>query len=96
MRKRWAGSKAVSLEPGDNHRSKPWSSEEERSIEHAFLRLGDVLAEIANELEKRNADISEHTARNKNAVATSQQTLDDGENGDGKCKNGTVHHISHQ
>lgn len=95
MRKRWAGSKAVSIEP-DDHRSKPRPSEEERCIERAFLRLGDVLAEIANELEKRSGDISEHTARIKNTVATSQQTLDDGENGDGKCKNGTVHHISHQ
>lgn len=96
MRKRWAGSKAVSLEPADDHRSKPWSSEEQRCIERAFLRLGDVLAEIANELEKRNADISEHTAGIKNTVATSQQTLDDGENENGKCKNRTVHHISHQ
>jgi len=54
VRKRWVGSKAVSLEPGDDQRSKPRPSEEERRIERTFLRLGDVLAEIANDLEQED------------------------------------------
>jgi len=54
------------------------------SIERAFLRLGDILAEIADNLEKKT-DISENTARSKDTISTSQQTLDDGENKDGEC-----------
>ena len=57
MRKRRGGSKAVSLEPGDDHRSKPRSSEEERCIEHAFLQLGDVLAEIASDLHREEGGL---------------------------------------
>ena len=54
------------------------------SIERAFLRLGDIIAEIADSLEKKT-DISENKVRSKDTISTSQQTLDDGENKDGKC-----------
>ena len=54
------------------------------SIERAFLHLGDILAEIADNLEKKT-DISENTARSNDTIRIDKQTLGDGKSTDGKC-----------
>ncbi len=45
-------SKALSVKPDDNHGAKRPPGEEERRIERAFHRLGDILAEIATDLDR--------------------------------------------
>jgi len=68
---------------GNNHRANPWSNEDDRAVEQAFLRLGDVLAEIASDSEQAKAKITEDTSANKSNIAQSPQSLDDAE-----CKDG--------
>ncbi len=60
----------------NNHRAKLWPNEDERITEQAFLRLGAILAEMADDLEEREANIGEDTARNKDTISTSQKNLD--------------------
>ena len=49
---------------GNNHGATSCPDEDDRAVEQAFLRLGNVLAEIANGVVKRKADISEGPAKN--------------------------------
>lgn len=64
------------LKRKNNHRAKRWPNEDEHTTEQAFLRLGAILAEIADDLEEREANISEDTVRNKDAIGTSQKKED--------------------
>ena len=54
------------------------------SIERAFLRLGDILAEIAGEPEKRSGS-DEDAAGSNDTIRIGKQILGDGKSTDGKC-----------
>ena len=86
----------MSIKRGNNHGANPWPNQDERGIERAFLRLGDILGDIADDLENKGANTSEDTARNKDTISTSQKTLDVGENKDGECNDGQKRHICHE
>lgn len=68
---------------GNNQGAASCPSESNHAVEQAFLRLGDVLAEIASASEQAKAKITEDTSANKSNIAQSPQSLDDAE-----CKNG--------
>ena len=58
------------LKQRNNHGAAP--SEDARATARAFLRLGNVLAEIANDLERKEANINQNTARNKDDISTNR------------------------
>lgn len=63
----------------NNHGANPWPNEDDRAMEAAFLRLGDVLAEIASASEQAKAKITEDTSANKSNIAQKPQGLDEAE-----------------
>ena len=79
----------MSLKRANNPKPKPWPGEEEPSVKWAFLRLGDILAEIADDLEKKKAEIAGNTSGYKERVAESPLTLD------GECRNGNKRNLQH-
>ena len=52
------------LRQRNNHGTAPCPSEDDRAVEQAFLRLGNVLAEIARDIVQRKAQ--NHIRRNRN------------------------------
>ncbi len=71
------------LKQGNNHGTNSYPSEDTRAVEQAFLRLGNVLAEIANDIERRKANISQDTEKNKDKPASTRQDAGDGEMNNG-------------
>lgn len=62
----------VILKQGNNHETAPCPSESNHAVERAFLRLGNVLAEIAEDVIRRKANISRDTTRKKDGINRSQ------------------------
>lgn len=54
----------------NNHGAAAWPNEDVRAVERAFLRLGNVLAEIAEDIDRKKANISDQ--KNKDGISTSQ------------------------
>ena len=46
----------MSLNPGDNHKANAELSEDKHTVERAFLRLGDILSEIADASVEKEAE----------------------------------------
>lgn len=44
---------------GNNHGATPCSNTDDRAVQQAFLQLGHVLAEIANSLQEKEAEVAE-------------------------------------
>ena len=63
----------MSLKSGNNHTANPWPHEDKRSVEQAFLRLGDVLAEIASGSNQAIARMGEDTSRDKESLTETSQ-----------------------
>ena len=48
----------MSTKQANNHAANPWTGKDGRSTEQAFLRLGDVLAEIARRVNCETLEVS--------------------------------------
>ena len=57
---------------GNNHGATPCSNRDDRAVEQVFLRLGNVLAEIAKDIERKEANISQNIARDRDDISASQ------------------------
>lgn len=57
---------------GNNHGAAPCSNTDDRAVEQVFLRLGNVLAEIAKDIERKEANISQNIARDRDDISASQ------------------------
>lgn len=55
----------------NNHGAAPCPNED-RAVEQAFFRLGNVLAEIAEDIEREKANIGQDTAGNGDGIGASQ------------------------
>lgn len=59
------------LKRGNNHGANPCPNENDRAVEQALFRLGNVLAEIAEDIERKKASISQDK-KNKDGISTNQ------------------------